>query len=321
MGKFQELDLTQISPISHSTYKVSVRDEAKPLKEVTSIQSFFSSLPKIGKAKELMEFAKHIIDAKNSNKPIVFLCGGHVIKTGCSPILIELIKEGFISHIASNGSFAIHDIELTILGSTSEYVEDLILDGSFGMNKKICDFINLAAKIAKKENLGYGEAIGKLLIESKPPYISRSVIAYAYKKDIPYTVHVAIGTDVNHQFPSADGSAIGEASYRDFKIFANTIKDLHNGGVVINLGSAVIMPEVFLKALNIVRNVFKKVNNFITCNFDIINHYRPMKNIVERPVLDKGKGYFFLGYHEIMLPLLATILLNQKRSKDGVASN
>ncbi len=313
MGKYKEVNLQRLTSFFHKRYKVSVEDEASTFSEVEIFDDFFSSLPNIGKAKDFVEFAGKIIEARKLKKPIIFMCGAHIIKTGCAPILIELMKRGFITHLAVNGAFAIHDVELSIFGHTSEYVEELIQDGSFGVNKELADFINQSAKKAYVEKLGYGEALGKNLVDLNPSYLKRSVIAWAYKFNIPCTVHVAIGTDIVHQFPSADGGAIGDATFRDFKIFVNSLEDLNNGGVVLNWGSAVIMPEVFLKALNIARNIFKDVDGFITANFDMIAHYRPLENVVKRPSI-KGKGYSFIGHHEIMLPLLAAFLLKKNKN-------
>jgi hypothetical protein len=234
--------------------------------------------------------------------------GGHVIKTGCAPVLAGLAADGFITHLASNGAAAIHDTELARFGHTSEDVALQLEDGSFGMAADTAQLVNDAAVRAAAGNEGFGESVGALLIEEKAPHLHRALIARAHQLNIPYTLHVALGTDIVHQHPSASGAAIGEASLRDFRIFAATVCKLGGGGVVLNLGSAVIMPEVFLKALAVARNLGHPVSEFTTANFDMIQHYRPGINVVQRPVLAGGHGYAITGHHEIMIPLLAAAI-------------
>ena len=310
MSSFKEIDLTGIK-----TYKAAERKslvhtsrEAVPPKKGMTFREFLDNLPGILKADDLKSIADDVIEAKARNKPVIVMLGGHVIKTGCSPILIDLVKNGFVTHVASNGAAAIHDTELARFGITSEDVAESLEDGSFGMAEDTAALVNSAARKAFKEGKGFGEAVGEELLKENPPHIDRALIACAHQLAIPYTLHVALGTDIVHQHPSADGSAIGDASLRDFKIFASSVSRIGDGGVVLNLGSAVIMPEVFLKALSLSRNLGHEVKNFTTANFDIIQHYRPNVNVVQRPVIPGGNGYAITGHHEIMIPMLAAAI-------------
>jgi hypothetical protein len=310
MTKYDEIDLTKAITYNGSDRKskVTTQDEAKAPYPGMKVSDFLDSLPSILKAKDLKEIAKSVVNAKRNQKPVIAMIGGHVIKTGCSPVLGDLAENGYITHFASNGAAGIHDTELARLGHTSEDVAVQLEDGSFGMAKDTAGMVNHAADIAYKEKKGFGETIGELLINEKSPHVKRALIAKAYQLEIPYTLHVALGTDIVHQHPTANGAAIGDASLRDFRIFAATVAKLGGGGVVLNFGSAVIMPEVFLKALAVARNLGNSVKNFTTANFDMIQHYRPLTNVVNRPVLSGGKGYSITGHHEIMIPLLAAAI-------------
>jgi hypothetical protein len=263
------------------------------------------------KVQELFEIATAVVQARKHGKPVVAMLGGHVIKTGCAPVLADLMEYGFITHVAGNGSMAIHDTELEILGQTSEDVASQLQDGSFGMAYEVADVLNSSAKSAQQEELGFGEALGSTLCTEQKHHVARSLVAKAYHHKVPCTIHVALGTDIVHQHPSADGAAIGDASLRDFRILANTVSQLGDGGVVLNFGSAVIMPEVFLKALAVARNLGYPVHGFTTANLDMIQHYRPTVNVVQRPVLGSGKGFALTGHHEIMIPLLAVSIYEQ----------
>ena len=295
--------------------KVSTNFEAGKICAGMSVKNFFKALPSILKADDIKAVAKAVVNAKLHNKPIIAMIGGHVIKTGCSPILSDLADNGFITHFASNGAAAIHDTELARCGHTSEDVAVQLEDGSFGMASDTAAIVNLAAKKASEQKLGFGQIMGSLLIEENAPFANRAILARSFKLNIPYTLHVAIGTDIVHQHPSADGAAIGEASLRDFRIFASSVAQLGDGGVVLNFGSAVIMPEVFLKSLAVARNLGNKIQNFTTANFDMIQHYRPNVNVVNRPVLSGGKGYAITGHHEIMIPLLAALIYETQLEK------
>lgn len=307
---YPEIDLTGIR-----TYRASVRPsmvktavEGRPLKAGLSMAAFLDGLPGILKANDLKAVARAVVDARRLDKPVVVMLGGHVIKTGCAPVLAGLAADGFITHLASNGAAAIHDTELARFGHTSEDVAVQLNDGSFGMAADTALLVNDAAKRAAGGSEGFGEAVGAMLLEEQASFVQRALIARACRMKIPYTLHVAVGTDIVHQHPTASGAAIGEASLRDFRIFAATVSRLGGGGVVLNFGSAVIMPEVFLKALAIARNLDYPVKDFITANFDMIQHYRPGVNVVRRPVLAGGWGFAITGHHEIMIPLLAAAI-------------
>lgn len=252
-----------------------------------------------------------MVKAKEKKKPVLVMLGGHVIKTGCSKLLGDLASRGYITHFASNGAACIHDTELARFGHTSEDVASQLDDGSFGMAHDTATFVNDAARRSSAGNEGFGEAAGAMLMHENAPFLDRALLATAYHLAIPYTLHVALGTDIVHQHPGASGAAIGEASLRDFKIFAATVSKLGQGGVVLNLGSAVIMPEIFLKALSVARNLGHNVSDFTTANFDMIQHYRPITNVVNRPVLKGGTGYAFTGHHELMIPLLAAAVYEE----------
>jgi hypothetical protein len=307
---YPEIDIDAVTTYSAATRISTVKTshEGRPLKSGLRISTFLEGLPAILKADDLKAVARAVVDAKRRQKPILVMFGGHVIKTGCAPILAGLAQDGFISHLASNGAAAIHDTELARFGHTSEDVAAQLADGSFGMAADTALLVNDAARRAAAGRDGFGEAVGALLCRERPPHLARALIARAHQLKIPYTLHVAVGTDIAHQHPSASGAAIGEASLRDFRILAATVAKLGGGGVVLNLGSAVIMPEVFLKALAVARNLGHAVNDFTTANFDMIQHYRPGVNVVRRPVIAGGHGYAITGHHEIMIPLLAAAI-------------
>lgn len=313
---YEEISFDKIHTYSASerTSKILTTLEAKPPFKGMSMSEFLSSLPNILKANDLKSIAQSIVTAKENGKPVIVMLGGHVIKTGCSPILIDLAKNGFITHFASNGSAAIHDTELARLGHTSEDVASHIADGSFGMASDTAALVNSAAKRAGELKQGFGQTVGAMLIEENARFNDRALLANAFVLKIPYTLHIAIGTDIVHQHPDADGASIGDASLRDFRIFAASVAKLGHGGVVLNLGSAVIMPEVFLKAIAVTRNLGYNVTYFTTANFDMIQHYRPVVNVVNRPVMSGGKGFSITGHHEIMIPLLAAAVYEMAHS-------
>ncbi len=315
---FKELDLTTIRTYQASSRasKVTTSLEGGRMTHGLSVAEFLDRLPAVLKAEDLKAVARAVVAAKRSGKPIIVMLGGHVIKAGCAPVLEGLADEGFITHLASNGAAAIHDTELARFGHTSEDVAEQLEDGSFGMAADTALLVNTAAERAAGGREGFGEAVGAMLIEENAPHVDRALIAGARRLNIPYTLHVAMGTDIVHQHPTASGAAIGEASLRDFRIFAASVAELGDGGVVLNLGSAVVMPEVFLKALAVARNLGHRVRNFTTANFDMIQHYRPAVNVVQRPVLGGGHGYAITGHHEIMLPLFAAAVCEYARGHD-----
>ena len=314
MSKFTEIDLSNLNKTSIKSRSSLVKKESFSKPDINNFKEFTKSLPDILKAKDFNELLDKCVQAYKNNKPVIVALGGHVIKCGLAPNIIEMMELGLITGLASNGSVVIHDYEIARFGETSEDVAAALETGEFGMVKETCDGINKIISSAFKK-LGYGEAIGKNLIEIKAENNHLSLFANAYKLDIPFTVHVALGTDIIHQHETANGAAIGDCSMRDFRILCNNLIELNNGGVFLNFGSAVIMPEVFLKAVTVVRNLGYPLNNFYTAVFDMNMHYRPQTNIVHRPTLSGGKGYYFIGHHEIMIPLFFQTL--KERIKDA----
>lgn len=307
---YNEIDLSSIKTYLASTRPSTVTTalEGRRAKSGLGFAEFLEGLPAVLKAADLKAVARAVVAARRKGKPVLVMFGGHVIKTGCAPVLAGLAADGFITHLASNGAAAIHDTELARFGHTSEDVAAQLEDGSFGMASDTAQLVNDAARRAASGKEGFGEAVGALLIQEQAPHLQRALVAIAHELKVPYTLHVALGTDIVHQHPSASGAAIGAASLRDFRIFASTVSQLGDGGVVLNLGSAVIMPEVFLKALAVARNLGFPVKDFTSANFDMIQHYRPGVNVVQRPVLSGGRGYALTGHHEIMIPLLAAAI-------------
>ncbi len=310
MGKYREINIDKQKKYSLLSRESKVNESAvlsmQKVKEYQckdGINGFINNLPDILKAQDMKELLNHCYNAYKNNKPIIVALGGHIIKCGLSPLLIEMMQLGAIKCFAGNGSVSIHDFELAISGNTSEDVGKAIEDGSFGMAKETGEEINQAIIQGSLDKLGYGEAIGKYISDKKSEHKSLSLLGNAYEKDIPVTIHIAVGTDIVHQHNNADGAAIGDCSLRDFRIFCEQVRGLHNGGVFINLGSAVIMPEVFLKAVTVVRNQGHDLYGFYTAVFDMNFHYRPNLNVVNRPTQREGKGYYFVGHHEIMVPL------------------
>ena len=310
MGRYAEIDPAGVVTYSarQRRSKVKTAAEARPPVAGMRMREFFNGLPNLLKARDLKAVVRAVVKARRGDRPVLVMSGGHGIKAGCSPVLADLAARGFISHLASNGAAAIHDTELARCGHTSEDVDSSLDDGSFGMAADTAALVNGAARRAAASGEGFGEAVGAMLIDEQAPFLERALITCWYRLNIPYTLHVALGTDIVHQHPSADGAAIGTASMRDFRIFGATVARLGGGGVVLNFGSAVIMPEVFLKALSMARNLGHDVVDFTTANFDMLQHYRPLTNIVRRPVAPGGRGYALTGHHEIMIPLLASAL-------------
>ncbi|MHC4662481.1 MAG: GSU2086 family protein [Planctomycetota bacterium] len=287
---------------------------ASPEKRIVSENSFAKpggknlELPDTLAAENLKTLVSALLAAKKTGASRIWGMGAHFIKVGLAPLVIDLMKRGFISTISANGALLIHDFEVAQMGATSEDVAALLDDGSFGMSRETGEFLHAAAKTAAAEDLGLGEAVGRAIAGSDLPHKEMSVLASAYNAGIPATIHVAIGTDVIHMHPQMDGAATGKASYADFLILANEVANLE-GGAFLNFGSAVIIPEVFLKALTLARNVGNRVEKFTTANFDMYRHYRPTVNVLRRPTQKGGRFFDFSGHHEIMLPLLYQMLL------------
>jgi hypothetical protein len=319
MTKFKQINLGKVKTISikDRKSKVTPDDFAVPLDtKKASFSNFIDSLPRILIGNELRNLVDDIVQARAKKKPVILMMGAHVIKVGLSPLIIDLLKRGVITHVAMNSAASIHDVETAMWGHTSEDVALNLMDGTFGMSKETGDFINTAlTKAMKATTAGYGETLAKNILARKGRYHNVSILASCYDLNIPVTVHAAIGTDIIHQQASMDGAATGELSFRDFKVLINSVKDLINGGVVLNFGSAVIMPEVFLKALTVARNLGYKAKGFSTANFDMIRQYRPQVNVVERPTQKYGRGYNITGHHELMFPLLAAMIKHKLTSK------
>ena len=306
------VDLNKIKtiPLNARKCKVSTSDFAKQAAKGDSFKTFYDSLPNILAAHNLKALVEAVVSAHKKNKMIIIMMGAHVIKCGISPLIIDLMKRGVVKAVAFNGAGVIHDTEIAMIGRTSEDVGEAILDGSFGMAKETASFINEAINSGYNKGLGIGEAVGGVIVKSKLPHRNMSILASAYELGIPVTAHVAIGTDIIHQHPSANGAAIGEGSLLDFSNFIYSVSKLE-GGVLINFGSAVILPEVFLKAITVARNLGNKVDTLTTANFDMINQYRPHQNILSRPTSKGGRGYNIIGHHEIMIPLFYRAIIEK----------
>ena len=278
-----------------------------------SFRDFLESLPDTLAAAQLRELARAIADANRANRPVLLMSGAHPIKLGLGPIICGLLRDGIVSAIATNGAAIIHDFELAYAGRTSEDVGAGLAEGSFGMAEETGAFLNRAAKLAAEEKKGLGEIVGREILEANLKFREQSVFANAYRLGAPATVHVTLGADIIHMHPEADGAAIGAASMADFHRLASVVAELSRG-VVINLGSAVVMPEVFLKALNLARNLGRKVANFTAADMDFIRHYRPRNNVVERPTETGGRRIILTGHHELMLPLLVAAVREELAS-------
>lgn len=291
--------------------KVQIEHFATPHVKGDSITALLDKLPKLLAADTLRTVAAKIVQAKKLGKPVIWGMGGHGIKCGLAPLLIDLMQRGFISAFAMNGSTSIHDFEIGICGATSEDVEAVLPDGSFGSAEETGRWMNEAANEALAAGIGLGEAYGaKLEQVGREGLREQSLLYAAWKHGAPVTVHLAMGTDTPHTHPLANGAALGAGTLHDFKLLCGVVSEMSNGGVYVNCGSAVVLPEVFLKVVSSVRNLGVKLENFTTVNFDFLQHYRPKMNVVERPHAKAGgKGYALTGHHEIMIPLLAAILV------------
>lgn len=306
-------------PLATRKSKVNVRDFAKPTGRASSLVKFLDSLPSVLAAKDVRELAASIQKARKQKRAVLWGIGGHVIKVGLGPVLIDLMQNGFVSGIAMNGAALVHDFEIAMAGTTSEDVEAALGEGRFGMAQETGLGINEIAKLAHRVRMGYGEAAGQYLAKGllEPKHPEMSLLVAAYKQKIPVTIHVAVGTDIPHMHPAVDGAALGAASHYDFRLFCALVERMHGGGVYLNWGSAVILPEVFLKAVSVVRNLGVPLCPITTANFDFIQHYRPRQNVVGRPTIAargtkgrKSRGYAITGHHELLLPLLAAALLS-----------
>jgi len=290
--------------------KVTVDDFATPVHPGMTVRELLAALPNQFAGIDFPEFVQRTVTAIHNKRPILLGMGAHVIKVGLNPILIDLMERGVISAIALNGAGIIHDTEIAMVGRTSEEVGDVLGAGAFGAARETGEILNNAINQGAKEKIGLGAAVGNELLRQDFPFNEQSLIARARAMNIPVTVHVAIGTDIIHIHPGADGAAIGQTSHYDFRIFCRLVIGLECG-VYLNVGSAVLLPEIFLKALTVVRNLGYEVKEFTTANFDFIRQYRPATNVVQRPTMEGGKGFNFTGHHELMIPLLAAAIVDR----------
>lgn len=301
-------------PLEQRGGKVKTADFASVYPKGSGIVGWLESLPRILAGNSLRAVVDAVLNARQRGRAVIWGLGGHVIKCGLAPVLVELMQRGFVTAFALNGSTAIHDFEIALAGHTSEDVEAVLPDGRFGSAEETGLGMNQAITSGDREGLGIGEAIGRWLESAAAPeHAASSLLVQAYRHRTPVTVHVAVGTDTPHTHPAADGAAIGSSSLRDFRLLCACVADLDQGGVYLNVGSAVILPEVFLKAVSAVRNLGHPLGNFTTVNFDFLQHYRPQVNVVERPhARSQGAGYAITGHHEILIPLLAAALIERQ---------
>ena len=308
----QPIDFAALRTVSLAARggKVKVEDFAAPYRAGSGIGGLLDSLPRILAAESFRAVADALVRARRERRAIVWGMGGHVIKCGLAPVLIDLMRRGYATAFALNGSAAIHDFEIALAGHTSEDVEAVLPDGRFGSAEETGREMNRAIAQGDRDGIGIGEALGAALCSA--PHAAASLLAQAYAAAVPVTVHVAMGTDTPHTHPAADPAAIGSAGHRDFRLLCACLADLHDGGVYLNVGSAVLLPEVFLKAVSALRNLGHPLANFTTANFDFLQHYRPRVNVVERPhAASGGRGYAITGHHELTIPLLAAALIEK----------
>ena len=310
--RYPPVDLSRVKtyPLATRQSKVSSADFAQVWTKGSNFNEFFARLPNILAGGQLKALVAAMVAAFQAGQTIILAMGAHVIKVGLNPVVIDLMERGVISAIALNGAGIIHDLEVALAGQTSEDVAAAIDDGSFGMAQETCALLALAARQAGQENAGLGRSVGRLILEKNLPFAGQSILAAGCRLGLPVTVHVAIGTDIIHMHPQFDAAATGAASHRDFRTLAAVVATLE-GGVYLNVGSAVILPEVFLKALTLVRNLGHRVDRFTTANLDFIQHYRPLTNVVHRPTAKGGLGLTLTGHHEIMLPIIAAAIIEQ----------
>ena len=306
---YDEFDVSDVRtyPLKSRASKARVEDFARPVARQASMSAFVDALPNILGARDFRSVVAALVDAQRSDAGIVWGLGAHVIKTGLGPVVIDLMECGFVSAIATNGAAIIHDFEVALAGATSEDVDEALGPGRFGMADETGRLLNAAINDGVAAGLGIGQAVTRFLAAKEPQYARSSVLAAAARLEVPVTVHVAVGTDVIHMHPSASGAAIGEGSLRDFRYFVSNVARLERG-VYLNCGSAVVLPEVFLKAVALARNRGIALAGLTTVDLDFVRHYRPQTNVVSRPTAASGRGYSLVGHHEIMIPLLAAAL-------------
>ncbi|MGO8760924.1 MAG: hypothetical protein ACLP2P_10880 [Desulfobaccales bacterium] len=316
MKKLEPLSLDGIKTYSLSERhsKVSQADFGAPWRKGGSFREFVDRLPRILAGEALREVAAAWVKARKNGRPVLLGMGAHPVKVGLSPVLIDLLNRGLITGIAMNGAGIIHDAEVAMVGRTSEDVDEVLGCGAFGMARETAEFLNRAIAWGAKEGLGLGQAVGRRLLESAFPHRDLSLVAAAAARDVPLTVHVAVGTDIIHLHPSVAPEALGATTHRDFRLFAALVSGLDDG-VFINLGSAVIIPEVFLKALTLARNLGHPASPLTTVNLDFVQHYRPLTNVVRRPTAAAGRGLALTGHHELLFPMLAALVIEEIEEK------
>jgi hypothetical protein len=310
--KWPRIDLTKLTtyPLRSRPSKVRAADLGGAWTPGGTLTEFLRRLPRILAGSDLRAVVGAILAARRKGKPVIAGLGGHVIKVGCSPLLVDLMERGLVTALAMNGSCAIHDFELAYAGCTSEDVEAGLVEGAFGMAAETGEIVNRAVSEGIAKGWGFGRALGETIRALRPPHEALSLFAAAVRLGLPATVHVAIGTDIVHMHPACDGAAVGEATLRDFHLLTAVVATMGGGGVYLNLGSAVLLPEVFVKAVTVARNAGHPVTDFTTVNCDFLQHYRPTQNVVRRPVAGgAGKGYALTGHHELLLPLLCAALV------------
>jgi len=304
------LDKVKTYPLASRPSKVTIKDFAKPVSEDASLRDYLSSLPNILAVQNLRELSTRMRRARELKKPIIWGIGGHVIKTGLAPIIIDLMNRGFVTAIAGNGSVLIHDAEIAMVGSTSEDVDATLGEGVFGGADETGKLLNSAARNGEADGVGLGEAMGCALAQMNSTHADHSLLCAAYKARLPFMAFITIGGDIAHFHPNADGGALGATSHTDFRLFAEVVRQMNGGGIYLNVGSAVTLPEVFLKCVTLVRNLGYELRDITTANFDFIQSYRPLTNVVRRPTADgAGRGYAITGHHELIIPLLAAELI------------
>ncbi len=304
-----ELKSVRTYPLSSRKSQVTVEQFGRPCAPGSSFKTFLDTLPRILGADSFRRLAAEILRARDRGRPIVWGIGAHVLKVGLSPVLIDLMEKGLVTGLAMNGAGIVHDFELAVAGHTSEDVEGGLGSGDFGMARETGEEINRAIVEGDRDGLGLGAAVGRYLEGRKPAHLQASLLAVAHRLGLPATVHVAVGTDIVHMHPACDPAALGRATHLDFRTFAAQVARMGGGGVYLNVGSAVLLPEVFLKAVTLARNLGHSIEDFATANLDFIQSYRPNTNVVHRPTVGVGRGYSLTGHHEILVPLLAAALV------------
>lgn len=317
-----ELDRVRTYPLRSRKSKVSVKDFARAARAGATAAELIKSLPRILAGNDFRQVVERIRRAKQKLKPIIWGLGGHVIKCGLGPVLIDLMRRGYVTAVAMNGAALIHDFEIALVGATSEDVPNALPRGHFGMAEETGRLINEAVVTGDKEGLGIGESVGRFLARTRLARFRRySLLVKAYRQRVPVTVHEAIGTDIIHSHPAIDARALGAATHHDFLLLAALVREMNRGGVYLNVGSAVVLPEVFLKCVSLAANLGHPPRGITTVNLDFIQHYRPTQNVVLRPTSgrhtgrDRSRGYALTGHHELMIPLLAAALRAQRRGR------